>query len=105
MDSKLPGIQVGRAIAAISVFYFHSYIGLTYFDKASLHTFDWLAVQGGSGGRFVLRDFWVHRLLCGGTARLHNRLFPVKAVLPHLSIERACHADCGRHLFCQHPDI
>lgn len=49
MDSKLPGIQVGRAIPAISVFYFHSYIGLTYFDKVSLHTFDWLAVQGGSG--------------------------------------------------------
>jgi peptidoglycan/LPS O-acetylase OafA/YrhL len=49
MQGKLPGIQVGRAIAAASVFYFHSYIGLTYFDKSNLRTWNWLASNGASG--------------------------------------------------------
>jgi exopolysaccharide production protein ExoZ len=43
MERKLPGIQVGRAIAALSVFYFHSYIALGYFDRSNLHTNAWLA--------------------------------------------------------------
>jgi exopolysaccharide production protein ExoZ len=46
---KLPGIQVGRAIAAIAVFYFHSHIALGYFDQQALHTFSWLAARGAGG--------------------------------------------------------
>jgi exopolysaccharide production protein ExoZ len=49
MESKLPGIQVGRAIAAASVFYFHSYIALGYFDQSKLKTVIWLAAHGASG--------------------------------------------------------
>jgi exopolysaccharide production protein ExoZ len=49
MEGKLPGIQVGRAVAAASVFYFHSYIGMTYFDQANLRPFRWLAANGASG--------------------------------------------------------
>jgi peptidoglycan/LPS O-acetylase OafA/YrhL len=49
MEGKLPGIQVGRAVAAASVFYFHSHIGLTYFDQGTLNTFDWLAAHGAIG--------------------------------------------------------
>jgi exopolysaccharide production protein ExoZ len=49
MENRLPGIQVGRAIAAASVFYFHSYIALTYFNPNKLKTFDWLAAHGASG--------------------------------------------------------
>jgi exopolysaccharide production protein ExoZ len=49
MEGKLPGIQVGRAVAAASVFYFHSYIGLTFFDQANLRPFRWLAANGASG--------------------------------------------------------
>jgi peptidoglycan/LPS O-acetylase OafA/YrhL len=49
MEGRLPGIQVGRAIAAASVFYFHSYMTLGYFDQGRLHTFGWLAAHGASG--------------------------------------------------------
>ncbi len=48
-NSKLPGIQLGRAVAAVAVFYFHSYIALTNFDPRHLWTFDWLAKHGASG--------------------------------------------------------
>ncbi|MET4024134.1 acyltransferase [Bradyrhizobium barranii] len=49
LNSRLPGIQAGRAIAAASVFYFHSYIALTNFDPRHIFTFDWLAKHGASG--------------------------------------------------------
>jgi hypothetical protein len=52
MDKKLPGIQVGRAIAALSVFHFHSYIALGYFDQSKLHTNAWLAAHGAIGVNF-----------------------------------------------------
>ncbi|WP_439375440.1 acyltransferase family protein [Bradyrhizobium sp. PMVTL-01] len=48
-NSRLPGIQAGRAIAAVSVFYFHSYIALSNFNPQHLLTFDWLARHGASG--------------------------------------------------------
>lgn len=48
-NSRLPGIQAGRAIAAVSVFYFHSYIALANFNPHDLSTFDWLAKHGASG--------------------------------------------------------
>ncbi|MDH2399245.1 acyltransferase [Bradyrhizobium sp. SSUT18] len=46
---QLPGIQAGRAVAALSVLYFHSYVALGYFDPASLHTWSWLATYGATG--------------------------------------------------------
>jgi exopolysaccharide production protein ExoZ len=49
MEGKLPGIQVGRAVAATAVFYFHSYIGLSPFNRDLLYTWEWLASRGASG--------------------------------------------------------
>lgn len=46
---QLPGIQAGRAVAALSVLYFHSHVALGYFDPASLHTWHWLATYGAVG--------------------------------------------------------
>ncbi|MGV7219646.1 acyltransferase family protein [Bradyrhizobium sp. UFLA05-112] len=48
-NTRLPGIQAGRAVAALAVFYFHSPICLTYFDQQPLHTISWLAANGAEG--------------------------------------------------------
>jgi peptidoglycan/LPS O-acetylase OafA/YrhL len=37
MDDKLPGLQAARAIAALTVAYFHSYIALRIFTR-DVHT-------------------------------------------------------------------
>ncbi|WP_439392263.1 acyltransferase family protein [Bradyrhizobium sp. PMVTL-01] len=36
-------------MAATSVFYFHSYIALSYFNPGALYTWDWLAYRRASG--------------------------------------------------------
>ena len=45
----MPGIQAGRAVAALAVVYFHSYVALPYFDQDKLHTWAWLAKRGAAG--------------------------------------------------------
>lgn len=49
MQGRLPGIQLGRAAAAIAVFYQHSHYALTWFDPSRLLTWEWLAYRGAIG--------------------------------------------------------
>src|SRR5258708_25605448 len=51
-ESKNAGLQVGRAVAALSVAYFHSYIALRYFRPESIHPFAPLAEAGFFGVDF-----------------------------------------------------
>src|ERR1700730_3693489 len=50
-QDRLPGLQVARAIAALSIAYFHSWVTLTRFPKDTayqlpvLTTYGWLAVD------------------------------------------------------------
>ena len=48
LRGRLPGIQLGRAVAAATVFYFHSYVALGFF-AAKEPTFKWLATHGAAG--------------------------------------------------------
>src|SRR5215472_12172659 len=51
MEKKLPGIQIARAIAALSVMYFHSWSALDRFPKGTayplpvLSTYGWIGVD------------------------------------------------------------
>lgn len=49
LHGRLPGVQVGRAVAALAVFYFHTHLALGYFDPARLHTWQFLADRGAAG--------------------------------------------------------
>ena len=49
MQGRLPGIQLGRAAAALAVFYQHSHYALTWFDPSRLYTWEWLAHRGAAG--------------------------------------------------------
>jgi exopolysaccharide production protein ExoZ len=49
LHGRLPGIQLGRAFAALAVFYFHTHLALKYFDPAGLHTWRFLADRGAAG--------------------------------------------------------
>jgi len=49
LHGRLPGIQVGRAIAALGVFYFHTHLALNYFDPSRLYTWKFLADRGAVG--------------------------------------------------------
>ena len=49
LHGRLPGVQVGRAFAALAVFYFHTHLALGYFDPARLHTWQFLADRGAAG--------------------------------------------------------
>ena len=51
-ESKNTGLQVGRAVAALGVAYFHSYIALRYFQPESIHPFAPLAEAGFFGVDF-----------------------------------------------------
>jgi exopolysaccharide production protein ExoZ len=51
-ESKNAGLQVGRAVAALSVAYFHSYIALRNFQPGSIHPFAPLAEGGFFGVDF-----------------------------------------------------
>lgn len=51
-QSKNEGLQIGRAIAALSVAYFHSYIALRWFPAANIHPFAPLAAGGFFGVNF-----------------------------------------------------
>lgn len=46
---RLPGVQLGRAVAALAVFYFHTHLALIYFDKSQLVTWKFLADHGADG--------------------------------------------------------
>jgi len=47
--TKLPGLQIARAIAALSIVYFHSWTVLDRFPKGSAHPIPWLADYGWLG--------------------------------------------------------
>jgi peptidoglycan/LPS O-acetylase OafA/YrhL len=49
MDQKLPGIQIARAVAALSICYFHSWTILDRFPKGTSHPIAWLAERGWLG--------------------------------------------------------
>ncbi|MBH5369973.1 acyltransferase family protein [Bradyrhizobium glycinis] len=49
LHGRLPGIQLGRAFAALAVFYFHTHLALNYFDPARLYTWQFLADRGAAG--------------------------------------------------------
>jgi peptidoglycan/LPS O-acetylase OafA/YrhL len=49
---KLPGVQVARAIAALSVAYFHSYIALRWFPQDAIHPVEPFATWGFLGVEF-----------------------------------------------------
>ncbi|WP_407146974.1 acyltransferase family protein [Bradyrhizobium sp. ORS 86] len=51
-QDRLPGLQAGRAIAALSVVYFHSYIALRWFPTGAVHPFPPLAAGGFFGVDF-----------------------------------------------------
>jgi peptidoglycan/LPS O-acetylase OafA/YrhL len=46
---KLPGLQISRAVAALSIVYFHSWTVLDRFPKGSAHPIPWLADYGWLG--------------------------------------------------------
>jgi exopolysaccharide production protein ExoZ len=52
MEQKNEGLQAGRAVAALSVAYFHSYLALRYFQAAEIHPFVPLADAGFLGVDF-----------------------------------------------------
>jgi exopolysaccharide production protein ExoZ len=72
-QGRLPGIQLGRAVAAIAVFYFHSHIALGFFDAWRMHTWPWLAAHGAVGVDlfFAISGF----IVCYITARPGFRPF------------------------------
>jgi peptidoglycan/LPS O-acetylase OafA/YrhL len=49
MDKKLPGLQIARAIAALSVMYFHSWTALDRFPKGTAHPLPILTEYGWVG--------------------------------------------------------
>ncbi|MCK1733287.1 acyltransferase [Bradyrhizobium sp. 138] len=49
LHGRLPGVQLGRAVAALAVFYFHTHLALVYFDKSQLVTWKFLADRGADG--------------------------------------------------------
>ncbi len=49
LHGRLPGVQLGRAIAALAVFYFHTHLALVYFDASQLTTWQFLADYGAVG--------------------------------------------------------
>ncbi|WP_339033896.1 acyltransferase [Bradyrhizobium symbiodeficiens] len=49
LHGRLPGVQLGRAIAALAVFYFHTHLALVYFDPSQLATWKFLADRGADG--------------------------------------------------------
>lgn len=52
MAGKLEGIQVGRALAALSVAYFHSHFAIAAFPGSAIHPIPGLATQGYLGVNF-----------------------------------------------------
>lgn len=49
LHGRLPGVQLGRAVAALAVFYFHTHLALVYFDPSRLATWSFLAARGAAG--------------------------------------------------------
>ncbi|MBB4259840.1 MULTISPECIES: acyltransferase [unclassified Bradyrhizobium] len=49
LQGRLPGVQLGRAVAALAVFYFHTHLALNHFDASQLVTWRFLANRGADG--------------------------------------------------------
>ncbi|NUR13659.1 MAG: acyltransferase [Bradyrhizobium sp.] len=49
LHGRLPGVQLGRAVAAVAVLYYHTHLALNYFDPAQLYTWQFLADRGAVG--------------------------------------------------------
>lgn len=86
---RLPGIQLGRAVAAASVFYWHAPMTLTYFDKSALRQWDWWWRYGASGVDlfFAISGFIVCYVAAGPSftpanflAKRFFRIYPANAL-------------------------